>query len=306
MARIRNRDDFKSSILLRLGEPVVNLVIQAYGSIDCAVTSTTGASGTNTVESSGSSGTESVGPSGCPQIVSSVMNQLDLVIDDALDYFKTASTGTSNEEDILLIELQAGKTVYQVCDDVLAVQQPMQDGGSGLGSNFDSEEAGASAGLFSIQNSLGGSGMYGHTSGGGAYDNLLTTEIALEYASLVKMRYQKKFESQFNDAAKEVLIFPTPKAGDQGKVIAMVVQREVADEKLFSDVWLQEYAVSLLSIQLGRNLSSMIGFQLPGGGEYNASFYYDNGISERDRLREDLMMGSYGNNEFLGGGFYTG
>ena len=299
MARIRNREDFKSSILLRMGEPVVSLVIQQFGSLDCAVTATTGTSGTQTTAVTGSSG--------CQQVVSTVMNQLDLVIDDALDYFKTASTGASNEEDILLIELQAGKSVYQVCDDVLAVNQPMlgSHGSSGLGLSFDAEEDQSAVGLFSFQSQFGSTGMYGHINGG-ASDNLLTTEIALQYASLVQMRYQKKWEIQFNDYSKEILVFPTPKEDDQGRVIAMVTTREVSDEKCFRDIWLQEFAVALLSIQIGRNLSAYISFQLPGGGEFNSSFFYDNGIAERDRLKEELLLGNYGNNDYFAGGFFTG
>lgn len=306
MARIRNRDQFKSSILLRLGEPVVNLVIQQYGSIDCAVTATTGTTGT---ESVATTGTAVTGSSGCPQIVSSVMNQLDLVVDDALDYFKNASSGSANEKDVLILQLQEGKSIYKVCDDVLAVEQPLTDtSGSldGLGFSFDGEETQAAVGLFSWQSQFGSTGMYGHMGSGGEYDNLLTTEIALEYASLVEMRYTKKFEIQFNDYAKEILLFPTPTAKETGRCIAMITTRETSDEKCFRDMWLQEYATALLSIQVGRNTAMFEGAQLPGGMTYNSTFYYDNGVTERDRLREELPMGSWGNSEYGGGIFYTG
>ena len=314
MAKIRNRDDFKKSILLRLGEPVVNLVVQQYGSIDCAVTATTGSSGSPTHETSvtGSSGsptqeTSVTGASGCPQIVSSTLNQLDLVIDDALDYFKNASSGSSNEKDVLLLELQEGKSVYKVCDDVLAIEQPLfgSNTSDGLGYNFDTEESNSAVGLFSWQSTFGSRGIYGLI-GGKGYDNLLTTEIALEYSSLVQMRYLKKWEVQFNEYQKQLIIFPTPRKDNHKEVIAMITTREVPDEHCFKDGWLAEYAVALLSIQVGRNTSMFTGMQLPGsGGEYNSQFYYDNGVAERDRLREELITGQWGNNEPMGG-FYTG
>lgn len=300
MAKIRNRDDFKTSILLRMGEPVVNLVVQQYGTVDCAVTSTTGSSGSPTQE------TSVTGASGCPQIVSSVMNQLDLVVDDALDYFRNASSGASNEEDILLIELQKGKSVYSVCDDVLAVRQPLMESFGGLGSNFDVEEAGAAMGLFSMQNSLGGSrGIYGHSEG--SYDVLLTTEIALEYASLVQMRYQKKYETQFQEYSKEIIVYPTPRESDHKKVIACIVTREVPDEKCFRDLWLQRYATALLSRAVAVNTSMYDGVVLPGGISYNSQFYDNFAESQIEKLEDDLMSGKYGNSDATSvGSFFTG
>jgi|SaaInlStandDraft_1057018.scaffolds.fasta_scaffold01224_19 hypothetical protein len=303
MARIRTRDEFKSSILLRLGEPVVNLVVQQYGTVDCAVTGVTGVTGT---ESVGTTGTGVTGTSGCPQIVASVLNQLDIVIDDALDYFKNASSGSSNEKDVLILQLQSGKSVYQVCDDVLAIEQPLSDTGTGgdLGFSFDAEETQAAVGLFSWQSQFGSRGIFGHT--GGIYDNLLTTEIALEYASLIEQRYTKKFEVQFNDYAKEIIVFPTPTDSEHGRCIAMITTRETSDEKCFRDLWLQRYATALLARQVGANTSSFTGFQLPGGGEWNAEFYNNFADTQIEKLEEELPTGKYGNAEWAGGLFYTG
>lgn len=309
MARIRNRDDFKQSILLRLGEPAVNLVVQKYGSVDCAVTSVTGTTGdpgnTNVTNVTGASGTNVPDITGCDTIVSSVMNQLDLVVDDALDYYKTASSGSSNEDDILLVKLQCGKSVYKLCDDVIAVDQPLRGHVTSIGYNFDSEESQAAVGLFSWQSNFGSRGIYGHI-GSGQYDTLLTTEIALEYASLVESRYQKRFQTNFNDNSKDLVIFPTPTEQTDGKVVAMVATRETPDVYCFRDLWLQRYATALLSIQVGRNTSSFTGFQLPGGGEWNSSFYLENGKEEKQVLEEELQMGKYGNNNFSGGSFFTG
>ena len=300
MARVKDRNSFKCTLLYRLGEPLINLIVQKKGTIENAVYSrvdcgnsiastlpTLTAGPCNTCHSPDASNP-------ITEIVATTINQLDIVVDDALDYFKANASSLGTEKDIMLLQLQQGIVSYKLCDDILSVNQPMAAGSisnAGLGFQFDAEETNAAVGLFSWQSQFGSRGIYGHL-GGGTYDNLLTTEIALEYVSLVEMRYQVKFETNFNTLRKVINIYPTPKAVDHGRIIAFEVERMVGDDVCFQNLWLQEYATALLCRQVSANMSKYDGFQLVGGGVLN-SMYYDNRAREDlERLREEMRLGS--------------
>lgn len=287
MNRFEDRCQFTQYLLKQLGSPLLDIVVEydsatgsGYGG-DCETTGTTGTTGT----------------SGTDAIACAVKSQMDYVIDDAVDYFREYGSDVGNVQGVIFIELEDGKNIYTLPEnsEIITVQQPMRGGlGNSMGFNFDQEEAQASVGLFSFASTFGHRGIYSFM-GGGTYDNLLTFEVAAEYVSLVEMRYSRKFQIEHNRLQQEIKIYPTPTARDNRRIIAAEVWRRVPEEYVFTHPWVRRYATALLKLQVGRNTSMYDGIQFPGGGSFNASFYYNEGKEDRDKLEEELMTGKWGN-----------
>ena len=294
MARLQTRDQFKCYVLKKLGAPLLDLVLQIEEQDECSTVSTTGTSGT-----SGTSGEDTVTYSTtgnsttptCQDLGRSVCTQLDLAIDDALDYFQMFSSDLGNEKGVLYVLLQENETYYEIPSCIVAVEQPIKKGTSFV---FDAEEGAEAVGLFSLQSQFGPRGVFSYL-GGGSNDALLTYDIAQQYNNLVDLRYTMKFQVDFLELEHKIFVTPTPDQKDTNRVLPMMCSIRVPDEKCYNHLWVQRYAVALSMEQIGRNLSMYTGMQLPGGGDFNSSFYWDMGTQEKEKLEEELMSGKYGN-----------
>lgn len=305
MARLSTREDFRCYVLSKLGEPLVDVVLQKDALDTCApaTTGTTGTSGTpvNLPETPVYATTGSGTAPTCQNFSKSVCSQLDLAIDDSLDYFQNFASELGNEKAMLYVELKEGETYYDVPPCVVVIDQDIRRGTS---YQFDSEEASEAVGLFSLQSQFGPRGVFSYLGAGGS-DTLLTYEIAWQYNEMVNLRYTNKFVTEFLELEKRIMILPTPSKKDAGKVIPYMCNIKVSDEKCFSHLWVQRYAVALTMEQIGRNLSMYTGMQFPNGGDFNSTFYWDMGREEKEKLEEELMSGKYGNS-VAGGFFLTG
>ena len=58
---------------------------------------------------------------------------------------------------------------------------------------------------------------------------------------------------------------------------------------VWSDWWLQGYAIQLIKRQWGTNLSKFEGMQLPGGITFNGSKIYDDADGEVKRMEEEMI-----------------
>jgi len=291
MARISNRTQFKCYVLSKLGHPILDLPIQISEIDECATSSSTGASGTP--GTSGTNTTAITGVTGDPQcqaFAASVCTQLDNAIDDALDYFQEYASDLGNEKAVLYIPLEDGKNYYDVPPCVVAIEQPLNQGVSYA---MDSEEAAESVGLFSLQSQFGPRGVFSYL-GAGSSDTLLTYDIAMQYNALVDLRYTIKFQIEFNELSKKMLVFPSPRDRDAGRVLALMCSIKVTDEKCFNSLWVQRYAVAVAMEQIGRNLSMYTGLQILGGGAFNADFYWSMGREDKNKLEEELRTGAWG------------
>jgi len=305
MARIDSRETFKLYVLRKLGAPLLNLILQTQIIDSCspATTGTTGTTGT-TAAPVGETLTNisSGGWANCSNpLAESTMTQLDIAIDDALDYFQNFASDLGNERALLYVVLEQSRTVYDVPPCVVTIDQPMN---SGTSYRFDKEESGEAVGLFSLQSQFGPRGVFSYL-GAGSYDNLLTYEIAYQYNQLVDLRYSRKLHIDFHELEKKIFITPTPGSGDNGKVLAFMCNIRTPDIHCYNHIWVQRYAVALTMVQIGRNLSMYSGMSLPGGGEFNSAFYWDMGREEKELLEEELTSGKYGNSA-QGGFFFTG
>lgn len=293
MARLETREEFRCYVLRKMGAPLLDLALETDLVSECSITTaTTGASGDNgsleTISTS-TTGSSGVGD-GCAELAKSVCTQLDLAIDDALDYFHLHAGDIGNTKAILVLHLTDGQMVYDVPKCLVAIEQDIMKGSS---YHFDDEEAQEGVGLFSLQSQFGPRGVFSYN-GAGGQDTLLTYDIASQYNEMVKLRYTHRFQTHHNKLQNQVLITPTPSRKDDGKKLVYMCNVSVPDEHLFGHLFVQRYAVALTMEQVGRNLSMYSGMQLPGGGEFNANFYWDMGREDRDKLEEELATGKWG------------
>jgi hypothetical protein len=297
MARINTRAQFKQYVLTKLGAPILDLVLQTSTIDECGgTTGTTGSSATATTGSTGYTISQ-----GCSTFADSVMTQLDLAVDDALDYFHFQASDLGSEKAMLYITMVDQQVYYEVPECIISLDQ---DTGRGTTFRFDSEEAGEAVGLFSLQSQFGPRGVFSYL-GAGSTDTLLTYDIAQQYNSLVNLRYTTKFITEFLPQEHKILLLPTPDAHDNGHKIMFFVNIKVPDEKCFNNLWVQRYATALTMVQIGRNMSMFTGMQLPGGGDFNSLFYWDNGKEMQEKLEEEMASGKWGNAP-TGSGFFTG
>lgn len=75
----------------------------------------------------------------------------------------------------------------------------------------------------------------------------------------------------------------------------LVEAYEVVDPETFTDAyndrWLQNYATTLIKEQWGSNLTKFTGMSLPGGVQFNGEKIYDDAVTERRRLEEEMISG---------------
>jgi hypothetical protein len=303
MARISTRDEFKCYVLRKIGAPLLDLVLETTPLNECDTTGTTATTGTTgtsgTSEETSTQTTSTTGTPQCQAFSESVCTQLDLAIDDALDYFQQFGSDLGNEKAIMYIVMQNKQMYYDVPRCVIAMEQPLRKGSTYV---FDAEEAAEAVGLFSLQSQFGPRGVFSYL-GAGSHDTLLTYETAWQYNALVDLRYTIKFEANFLQLQKKVMITPTPSEKDHGHILPMFCSITVPDEHCYNNLWVQRYATALTMEQIGRNLSMYEGMSLPGGGAFNNSFYWDMGVQEKEKLEEQLRTGDYGNP--VAGGFFT-
>jgi hypothetical protein len=294
MARIANRTDFKCYVLRKLGAPVIDLILETDLLDECSTegttgTGTTGTTGVSTTGTSSLSG--AVISEGCTEFANSVCTQLDLAIDDAIDYFHIQGSNLGNEKAILYLTMTDQQHYYDVPECIVSIDQDLRKGSS---FRFDAEESAEAVGLFSLQSQFGPRGTFSYLGAGGT-DTLLTYEAAMQYNAMVDLRYTEKFNTEFLELEHKVFITPTPDKNDDGRIGVYICNIKVPDEKCFNHPWVQRYATALTMEQIGRNLSMYSGMQLPGGGEFNSAFYWDMGREDRDKLEEELFNGKWGN-----------
>lgn len=59
---------------------------------------------------------------------------------------------------------------------------------------------------------------------------------------------------------------------------------------VYNDRWLKEYVTSLIKRQWGQNLLKYEGMQLPGGMTFNGRQLYEDGLTEVEKLEEDIQI----------------
>ena len=141
---------------------------------------------------------------------------------------------------------------------------------------------------FSGFNSYGSRG--GSRSGGGGVD-LVTYELSMQYMEMIRQRYTVKVQTQFLEAQRKVRITPRPNC--YGCILLPVWVR-VADADLYDQIWIRRYAMALCKRSIGMNTKKYEGMAFPGGITLNGEKYESEGKEEIEKLEEEIKDNKYG------------
>ena len=78
------------------------------------------------------------------------------------------------------------------------------------------------------------------------------------------------------------------KAGDPIVIECYTTINPEEHIKTWNDIWLKQYATALIKKQWGQNLIKYEGFQLPSGTTLNGRQFYDDALTEIEKLEEEL------------------
>lgn len=229
------------------------------------------------------------------------------------DEYDVASAGVSGRPYIIY------KSEYQLPRNVLAIMQefPEFSGGTGMAGDdqsllrYGAFSAGAGAvgsltgfgggalfgtALFlgqgtlgySLYSSFGTRGGSRYTGGGGI--DIISYEIGLEYLEMFRQRYTVKLRAQMLEQSRKVRFSPRPGGG----AILLGVWARVADEWLYDNYWVREYALALAKIQIGSNLKLYKNMTFPGGVTLNSDDFTNEGREEKEKLEEQLRDFKFG------------
>tara|TARA_R110002020_G_scaffold463638_3_gene683789 strand:+ start:2498 stop:3241 length:744 start_codon:yes stop_codon:yes gene_type:complete len=59
---------------------------------------------------------------------------------------------------------------------------------------------------------------------------------------------------------------------------------------VWGDRWLQRYVTALFQVQWGKNLTKFTGMQLPGGVQFNGEQILQQGLEEKQKLEEEMIV----------------
>lgn len=309
--KVRNKTDLANWIRHQLGEPVVDVILDASQMDDC-------------IDEAIEYFTEFAGGHGNEQQYLAVIQTQRLTEVSQLP--STTEMVTASPHGVAQIVYKAE---YQLPRNVVAVSKVLDNGnlaptiqgnwvtaGGGYSSNdpmlnfaFASAEtfnsptlagvgsSAMAAGLFfpgTTWSDFSGFNSYGSRGGGrsqGGGVDLITYELGLEYMELMRQRYTIKMAVQFLDAERKVRLSPRPSCA--GMLIIPVYAR-VADEHLYDHIFIRRYALALCKKVIGMNVKKYTGVQFPNGGSIDGDFYYNEGKEEIEKLEQDVADNKYG------------
>lgn len=100
---------------------------------------------------------------------------------------------------------------------------------------------------------------------------------------------------RFDPYTQRLTLLPEPTSDGFGRYFALIrcyVERRVSE--LIQEIWVQKYVLALCKISVGNIRSKYPSTALLGGGTLNYQDLLSQGLSERDKLEEQLLTGTGG------------
>lgn len=196
-------------------------------------------------------------------------------VNDALQYFYRYS-GETRYRGALVASLSAGINTYIVPDEVINVIDfdTTLTYGTGVTMLFTAENLLYNEGLLALSSPM----------------EIVSWELAQQYLGSVKERFQPKFFVDFNKYKKLLTFTPKPTRDLIGILNVYTYWSHNSTSAIFNEIWIKKYSLALTKIVLGQTWAKYSGMQIPGGAQLNGSELKNEGITERDFLREDIML----------------
>lgn len=207
---------------------------------------------------------------------------IETKIDDAIKLFSKHS-GDASYRTAMILNITAGENEYIVDDNIDAVINLNHDQGS-FGGGIDS--------IFTPNNLVYtyeyGFGLAGITQYGN--ENLTSWKAAMEFIEQSRNLLRAEYFLEFNKYSSTLTLTPKP-ARDMAAVLEVYSNRDFGNSisEIYDEEWVKSYSLALCKIITGRIRSKFQGTPLPGGGSLDGEGILSEGITERDKLKEDLI-----------------
>lgn len=148
---------------------------------------------------------------------------------------------------------------------------------------------GSSNTLFSTPNmAFGNSTLLGYGGGFPNAGSFVTYEAAMQFMDLTKRMLASSFYFEYNQRNKHLTLIPDPLPHKMRGYVCIGVNVIRPEDQQFGESWVKKYSLALAKIKLGTIRAKFGGVTLLGGGTIDYGIK-DEGITERDTLKEDLL-----------------
>lgn len=188
------------------------------------------------------------------------------------------------------------KTVYDVDESIIAVGNQLDHGMFGFGS------MGEDGALFSPMGMmLSSGGSWGMMNSGRSVDNrygnfwpgnfmsggfdIVSLQMSLQYLEMFRQMFTVKMMVKFNALNHKVALSPAPTTSG---VVAIACTKRIVDEALYNNVWVKNYALALVMVNIGMNSGRYTNATFPGGASINTEMYLTRGDALREKLEKQL------------------
>ena len=190
---------------------------------------------------------------------------------------------------------------YQLPRNVVSLMQEFPGGSGALSRDADLLTYGTYGAGVGAVNALSSYGM-GYYMAGASFGNrsgsshegsaLIGFEIGMQYLEMWRQRYTIKMRAQFMEQTRKVRFSPMPHSAPNGQILLGVWAR-VADEWLYENIWVKNYALALAKLQVASNLSLFGNMAYPGGVQLNYEVFQTQGQEEKEKLEQEIVELKY-------------
>lgn len=151
---------------------------------------------------------------------------------------------------------------------------------------FKGEDTGINT-LFTLEQAMSQQIYSSYMIGNFGFD-LVTWEVLKGFIDTRDKVLALKEQTRFDARTQLLRIIPEPRPTHRFMgVVGCYVERPIKD--LIQERWVQKYAMALTKITIARTREKFQGTNLFGGGSVNASSLLSEGITEKEKLEQELM-----------------
>lgn len=214
--------------------------------------------------------------------------QLDYIIGDALRYVHRYYFRRGHFRDYLIMELQPGKTHYKICQELETVVDFQTSNWLGdINELFTLPHNALYDSVMSMNSSsIFRGSCYGNSAGYG--DMLGNWNASLMWLEQAKIDFGEAYQVRYNEAEKELSVWPTPRKPVRGIMEVYKRQRSI---KVFNDIMFRKLVVAWAG-QVWTNALRKYSLTIAGGGTLNADSLYSSYKEQYDWCLEQIRLES--------------
>lgn len=214
--------------------------------------------------------------------------QLNYIIGDCIRYIQRYYFRRGNFRDYLIMELQPGKTHYKICQELETVVDFQTSNWLGdINELFTLPHNALYDSVMSMNSSsIFRGSCYGNSAGYG--DMLGNWNASLMWLEQAKIDFGESYQIRFNEAEKELSIWPTPRKPVRG---IMEVYKKQTSRKIFNDIMFRKLVVARAGMVWTNSLRKY-SLTIAGGGTLNADSLYSSYKEEYDYCLENIRLES--------------